>query len=453
VPKKVKDYRHAKLLGYFVVAILITLLATSARGAQSSDASGYSVPENPYLADSAWPITHHDSYASDTSPLPGVLGSEKVDVLTQRYLEGPIVFPLFNSRGEVIATTKNPLRPKLLKLDPDTLEPLMEYDLPRGGGVYGGVYFYLDDQDRVVMGSGKKLLRYREDSGTFVLDTQVDLTRNLARGEELVTVAPLYSGEIAYVGTKATVGVVSGETMLPLDEYSIPSDAVRNGFALDETGGIFVVTEKAMYGFHWDGAELTESWSEAVEASSSSPRDRVFVGSGTTPTLMGEDYVTIADDAESTNVVVFRRDADIGEQSRQVCKVPAFDGPATTEASLVVYDRSIIAERNLIDYKGEVSRIDVRGDGSGCDRVWVQKGLKTPSTAHTMSIESGIVYVYEIQYATSQWYLTGLRFTDGKVLFRAPVGRGPFYLSGGGVTIGTNGRIYLGLADGVVMLQ
>jgi hypothetical protein len=105
-------------------------------------------------------------------------------------------------------------------------------------------------------------------------------------------------------------------------------------------------------------------------------------GSGTTPTLLGDDYVTIADNADGRmNLIVYRRAQGFVGQ-RPVCSVPIFvEGHSVTDNSMIGFNRSIILENNAgythargqhdwSNAGGGITRIDIREDESGCDTVW-----------------------------------------------------------------------------------
>src|SRR5205085_11604120 len=69
-------------------------------------------------------------------------------------------------------------------------------------------------------------------------------------------------------------------------------------------------------------------------------------GSGTTPTLMGRDYVAITDNADSMDVVVFRRARSVSG-NRLVCTQPVFaKGSSDTDQSLIGTDSSMVVENN-----------------------------------------------------------------------------------------------------------
>ena len=88
-------------------------------------------------------------------------------------------------------------------------------------------------------------------------------------------------------------------------------EAIGNSFAVDDTGGVFIVTDAALYRFDADAAGApTVTWREPYANTGTQKPGQTEAGSGTTPTLMGTDYVSITDNADPMDVVVYRRGAD-----------------------------------------------------------------------------------------------------------------------------------------------
>lgn len=90
---------------------------------------------------------------------------------------------------------------------------------------------------------------------------------------------------------------------------------IRNGIAIDDDGGIYVVTKEHLHRIQWTGSKL-----------STAPEDGAWVvpypsgkrGSGTTPTLLGwgegnDKLIVIADGLEETSFLAYWRDAIPGD--------------------------------------------------------------------------------------------------------------------------------------------
>ena len=89
------------------------------------------------------------------------------------------------------------------------------------------------------------VVRQTADGAGFELERDYDVTGAVAIGDKIISALPDWSGRLWFVSQQGVVGIVdraSGAvTALPLRER------IENSIAVDETGGVYVVTEKAMY--------------------------------------------------------------------------------------------------------------------------------------------------------------------------------------------------------------
>ena len=67
------------------------------------------------------------------------------------------------------------------------------------------------------------------------------------RGEGITSVLPDWSGRLWFVGKEGSIGFVDPETGHV--ESISTGEPVGNSFAVDDDGGVFVVTDAAMYRF------------------------------------------------------------------------------------------------------------------------------------------------------------------------------------------------------------
>jgi hypothetical protein len=173
------------------------------------------------------------------------------------------------------------------------------------------------------------------------------------------------------------------------------------------------------------------------------------------------EYVTITDNADPINVVVYRR-GDGGE----VCRAPVFaQGQSSTDNSLIVTDRSIVVENNH-GYTGPAStqngqstvggveRVDVLPDGS-CRKVW-HSGERAPTSVPKLSLAGGLVYVYTKEPredGNDAWYLTAIDFDTGATVYKRLAGEGlGFNNNYAPITLAPDGDAYVGVLGGVVRL-
>jgi hypothetical protein len=366
-------------------------------------------------------------------------------------------------------------------LDPATLELITEMQLPprSGGGggdplsdFSGGGYFYLDHRDRAVMATNHRHVwvvgQLNGLSGpTFLLERDYDLTLHVLPDDAIISALPDWSGRIWFASVQGVVGTidpVSG-AVATIDV----GERIANSFAVDETGGVFIVSDRALYRFDArpDGSPAV-TWSEQYDNIGTRKPGQTSPGSGTTPTLMGSSHVAITDNADPMKVVVYRRGRSV-TGTRLVCEQPVFrQGAGSTDQSLIGTDRSIVVENNY-GYTGVTSvmdgrttepgfeRVDVRDDGSGCFTVWRNTHESAPSVVPKLSLGSGLVYTYTKPAdpnGTDAWYFTAINFRNGKTVYKQLAGTGlGFNNNFAPVSIGPDGTAYVGALGGLVLVR
>ena len=178
-------------------------------------------------------------------------------------------------------------------------------------------------------------------------------------------------------------------------------------------------------------------WREQYDNSGIAKPGQSHAGSGTTPTVMGRRYVTITDNADPMNVVVYQRGRE-ADGERKVCQQPVFEkGASATDQSLIVVGRSIVVENNY-GHSGPASvmngattspgieRVDLDRDGRGCQSVW-RSQERAPSVVPKVSLETGLLYTYtkpQREDGNDPWYFTALDFCTGRTIYRRLAGLG-----------------------------
>jgi hypothetical protein len=417
---------------------------------------------------------HDDAYQTDTVNGQGPLGRE-MEVLSQAEV-GDCASVTFDRQGRIETVCVGAQRPTLKLFDPRTLEELASFDLPprqpgNPSGVFsdfsGGGYFYLDNQDRaIVVTTTRHLFVVGQAAGPgFALQDDFDLTAQVPSSDKLVAAMPDWAGRVWFVSRNGIVGTVNLATraVKVLDTH----EPIGNSFAVDETGSTYVVTDGAMYRFDAaaDGTP-TVTWREAYANDHTVKSGQTEMGSGTTPTLMGSDYVSITDNADPIDVVVYRRARSVAG-SRLVCSVPVFSrGQSSTDNSLIGTARSIVVENNF-GYNGPQStiggatapgvwRVDIDADGRGCHVVW-RSSERSPTLVPKLSLENGLVYLYTKDPDASMddpFYLTAVDFRTGRTVYRKHAGNGlGFNNNYAPVTLGPDGTAYVGVLGGLVALR
>jgi hypothetical protein len=432
-------------------------------------------PRHPFMAPNGRSNIHDDAYMTDTYLVSGPLGRNMERLSTYQQAECASV--TFDSASRIVSICVGLEGPRLAMFNPTTLELLASFPLPprSGGGnpfsdFSGGGYFYLDNQNRAVVPTNTRhLWVVRETSGPggpgFALARDYDLSLVVPPDDKLFSVLPDWSGLLWFVSQGGIVGTVdpaSGQVKtLALGEQ------ITNSFAVDETGGVYIVTDEALYRFDAasdDSPKVT--WRRVYRNSGIKKTGQTSPGSGTTPTLMGNRYVAITDNANPMDVVVYKRAKTISGPRLVCLKSVFFKDASATDNSLIGTNRSLIVENNYgyvfptatMDGRSTtpgIVRVDI-DSGGGCHRVW-RSEERAPSVVPKLSLGNGLVYAYTKPVdpnGTDAWYLTALDFRTGRTVYKRLAGTGlGFNNNYAPVTLGPNGTAYVGALGGLVLLR
>jgi hypothetical protein len=453
-------------------------------------------PRNPFLAPNGRSNIHDDAYMSDTYAVSGPLGDgTEPSALFSREC-GSITF---DSQGRIVTVCVGLDRPVLALLDPHSLSVLAAMPLPvrntsSGGNPFtdfsGGGYFYLDQHDRAVLPTNDHHVLVVAEAGSgFAVDHDYDLSAKIPSTDGIVSVLPDWNGLFWFVTRGGLVGTIDrGDGTVRT--MRLAGEGISNSFAVDETGGVYIVSDKALYRFDADSKGAPKvTWRVVYPNSGIHKPGQSDAGSGTTPTLMGKNWVSITDNADPMDVVVYRRAGKLpkpkkkGKQhkrrkARLVCSAAVFGkGAGSTDNSLIGTDRSMIVENNYgyVISAGQLSgaesvpgltRVDVvkkkakkrgkkrkRKARYRCKTVWTS-GERAPSVVPKLSLANGLVYTYTKPPRSDgldAWYLTALDFRTGRTVYRRLGGTGfGFNNNYAPVTLGPDGTAYVGVLGGLV---
>jgi hypothetical protein len=437
-------------------------------------------PQHPFMAPNGTSNLHDDAYQTDTYAWPGPLGR---DVQVSSALFGRECGSVtIDSAGRLETICVGLDHPVLALLDPVTLEVLASFDLPPRNpspnpfrDFTGGGYFYLDERDRAVAPTSNRhiFVVAQTDGPGFELVQDYDVSGVVASGDGIISVLPDWDGRLWFASNKGVVGFVDPAT--GAIESRQLGEGITNSFAVDDTGGVFIVTDKALYRFDARGGEIDQTWREVYENSGLAKPGQSDAGSGTTPTVIGRNYVAITDNADPMQVVVYQRKALL-EQARKrkrkrkrplkrlICAQEVFaQGAGSTDQSLIAAGRKIVVENNF-GYTGPAStmqgattepgleRVDMRKRGRGCRTVW-HSDERAPSVVPKLSLANGLVYTYtkpQRDDGTDAWYFTAIDFHTGETVYRRLAGTG-FGLNNNfaPVTLAPDGTAYVGVLGGI----
>jgi hypothetical protein len=435
-------------------------------------------PRHPFMAGNERSNIHSDAWQTDTNRLPGPLGQDMTRVSASHFADcGSLTFDTAGRIVTVCVGLTGPGEGKagLYLLDPQTLDEVAKYDLPpRQPGANspttlftdfaGGGYFYLDNENRaVVPTTTRHLFVVAEPAAAgqqFTLQRDYDLTGAVPQGDKIISALPDWGGRYWFASTKGVVGTVDPASGAV---HSVDTkEPIGNSFAVDETGGVFIVTDGALYRFiaGGDGAPSI-TWRTPYANDGTSKPGQTEIGSGTTPTITSAGYVAITDNDDPINIDVYRRD-----DGALVCRAPVFSkGASNTDQSLIGAASSFMAENNY-GYSGPsateqgktttpgLERVDVDSQGR-CIKVWHSDEI-APSVVPKLSLANGLVYSYTKPGADSHdpWYLTALDWRSGRTVFKFKAGQGlGFNNNYAPVTLGPDGTAYVGVLGGLVAMR
>ena len=226
-------------------------------------------PQHPFMAANGRSNLHNDAYMTDTYAGPGPLGRNMERLST--FFAADCASVTFDRAGRIVTICVGLDGPRLVMLDPRTLDLLAEFPLPpRQPGAAnpftdfaGGGYFYLDHLDRAVIPTTNRHIWVVEQTQGplgpgFALARDYDVSGSLSVDDKLFSALPDWAGRIWWVSQAGVVGTIEPESgaVRTLDT----NEQITNSFAVDETGGVYIVSDAALYRFDAsaDGAPVVD---------------------------------------------------------------------------------------------------------------------------------------------------------------------------------------------------
>jgi hypothetical protein len=446
------------------------------------------IPQNPFLAANGRSYGHNDAYASDIYFTGGPLGKSPYVLSTLLATSadplGQVIATVFDQKGRIIAGVLGSKATRLALIDPVTLATLAMFNVT-GGSVVGGsglgVYYYLDSQDHLVLPVLREIWIIAVTDTTppsFAKLGTYDLSAVVPDGQGVDYAMPDFTGRIWFATMAGVVGTLDPHSGAAVSVSLPTGERINNGVATDESGGLFLASDHAMYRFDADSQGRPQiTWREPYDRGNRKKAGQFYQGTGTTPTIFGTangpKYVTITDNADpQMHALVYRSDKTV-EGSRLLCSAPVFQpGQSADENSIIATDKSLIVENNAgfkVDpVHGKVlgtsfpgmTRIDV--DESGCHTVWTNDQVRIPSVVSKMSVANGLIYTYTYENGpgvgvngAAGWYFTAVDFHTGRTVFQKLIGQGEAfdnYYSA--MNLGPDGKTaYVGVTAGLVAIR
>jgi len=451
------------------------------------------VPQHPYMARNDASNLHNDAYQSDTYNRSGPLGRDLQ--VTSTLFAADCGSVTFDKRGRIVTVCVGITGATLRLLDPTTLATIASYELPPRENPLGfsftnfsgGGYFYLDHQDRAVVPTFTgHILTIKVSGDTLVKVRDVDVN-GITQGSGIQSALPDWSNRLWFVTVSGKVGMITPSGVVT--SKALPAgETIANSFAMDESGGVFIVSTHALYRFDVKSGRPFVTWRKPYDNGSRIKPGQVSQGSGTTPTLIGSatskggGSIAITDNADpKMNVLVFRRGK--AGPGPGLCKQPVFAADlGSDENSLVSVPGGLIAENNY-GYEGPVPaevttrspdtepglvKVAVNYDTGGCRIAWANTKIRIPTLVSKASLGAGLFYTYthpssaELPWkatplpnalAPESWFFTAVDLRTGKQMWSRLTGSGlGFNNNYAPVSIGPDGVAYVGTLGGLVRI-
>jgi hypothetical protein len=497
-------------------------------------------PVNPYLSPSNYPVPHRSSAQQDSTPVAGPrdrsreLRPHEIDYvhLGPAHFGAFISGPYADGRRVLWSNGVN----GIYKVDHDTFKVLAHLPAPgaagdeaqaeetiaafdhgnegivalvrafRAAGVLrdlSGVYTMVDRDNRFYVGDKAGAILAYGDGGTpgsaIELKGRYDFPGTVTG--PLMGINMTFDGWIVTATEHGYVVVVSRDLgrshVIRLThaagarhESSRPGYGwVRNSFAVDEAGGIYIASRDHLHKVVWTGERLSV---DAADGAWTEPYSNTTgEGTGATPALMGfgaEDRLVVITDGDVLmNVTLMWRDAipadwnGLPGLSRRIAgRLPATMGklrlPAIqTEQAVVVggYGALVVnnqprnvpwylprrADRLLISYLGSSPRYQPFGVQKfewdpkvrQLREAWVNESVSSPNCVPVVSTGSGLAYL--IGARDNRWTLEALDWATGESAFHYVIGGQRYNSLFAGTLIDEAGRVFYGTTFGRVRLN
>ena len=439
---------------------------------------------HPHLAESPWPISHASTHSQGSSPFPGPLSEDvRVNFIEVGLASVTLIPSPADTDGSIIAWGSTPTEVYRLRLD-DSLQIVDR--IPSGSGLsdlVGGAYTLLDADGVFTTVAGTTVRSFIETNSAIALAAQWELPAPQPE-ESLRGLSLTYDGVRIVVSSLGRVVALSAELTL-LSEVQLPGE-VSNSIAVDEDGGVYVVTSEALFRVQWNGAQLSldpqdGAWEASYETGGAEINPgRLGIGSGSTPSLMtvGEDKLVVITDAQPLmHIVAFWRDkiphdwiAVDGSDPRMAGLQPVrFGNPdaqsSVSEQSVLVMGNGAAVVNN--DYGGltgmepviagvappGIERFGWDEEAKTLSSTWAIRDISCPNGIPTASSATGLMYC--IGKRDSTWTLEAIDWLTGEPSFQVMLGsENQRYNSNYAATeIGPNGSILTGTLTGALWIH
>ncbi|MCQ4118533.1 hypothetical protein [Rhodococcus tibetensis] len=377
-----------------VFAVLCALLTWCAVPVSAAPQWGPPAPPNPYLGPPGTSTMHGDAGSTDVTPLPGP-GTGPHSLSAYPLVSAcPTLLQGSDRLVVALCTAVAGQVPTAHLIDPAAPAAPFGRSLARvelaKGSLLGGVYAFLDNDNRLVVVDGnRQLLRLghsKDSAGTWRLtvDSTVDLSGSVPPGDNVTGLTPDWNGNVWFATAGGVIGAVD-RTGVAHARPLPAGEQVHNSIS-SSPAGTAVATTHALYQLSLRGNDIHLDWRRDYDRGGARNPGQLSWGTGSTPTYFGpstgSDFVAIVDNAQPrANLRVFHT-----ESGEEVCTVPVLTDPGGSENSPVGVGNSVYVAGTYgypypavpegagpagpasAPFDGGMTRVDI--DPIGCHEVW-----------------------------------------------------------------------------------
>ena len=437
-------------------------------------------PANSFMGPAGTSTMHGNAASSDSTENAGP-GSGPISI-TRKSFAG--VFPsiLMGSDGILVAVATKYINetPYVYLLDPDTLDELATMKLVKSetSELAGGIYSYLDEQNRLVLVNAAGLLQRIAHSqsldGSWTLTAEDSVQIGY---DDVVGIVPDYEGRVWFAtaaGASDTSGAVVGyydPSTLEIETITLPDgEEVANSIS-SSPDGVSVASTYALYLFRTENGKVTQVWRQTYDRGTSRKPGQLSWGTGATPTFFGPDtgyeYLTITDNADQQeNILVYQ-----SSSGNLLGSVPFLTAGANsgTEDSPIGSGRSIFVPSTYgyayppqatsgpsspatAPFLGGMQRVDILPDGS-LNTVWINQSLASAAVPR-LSITDNLIYTVTTDQSSGLYSFTTINPDNGSIVSSTPIGSSindnTLQMVG---TISSKGVLYQGTVQGLFSVK
>jgi hypothetical protein len=380
-----------------------------------------------------------------------------------------------------VATKWSDRTPYVYLLDPTTLAPLADMKLVKSttSDLAGGIYSYLDNNDRLVLvnanGDLQRISYSLQSSGTWSLNVESQVQIGYP---DVVGLVPDYQGRVWFAtaqGTSGSSGAVVGyydPTTNQTSAFTLPAgEQVANSIS-SSPDGVAVASTSALYLFQSGSSGPEQVWRDAYDRGPARKPGQLSWGTGATPVFFGPttgyEYLTITDNAyPQENILVYSTTS--GTLIGSVPFLISGTNSGNEDAAIAVgnsvyypstygyeYPQSAESGTSIpasAPFVGGMQRVDVLPDGSGVITRWQNQAIVSAAEPR-LSLADNLIYTIGLDTTTGTYSLITVDPDTGALVSSTPYGSSagdnPLQMVS---MISPSGVLYQGTKEGVVRIE